>query len=179
MVARHVCPLKIRGNMKEEKSLVAAAQQRFSDMDTDALSEMWANEGRTDWAEQALRLELINRGVSELELDTMAQRRADIAANAPPSTRDTIWNYGVVGRMIAVGTVLLWLLGVHAAGGTGVIAAVGSIVILGLYVHLLKQRVAEQKRHPSTSSALFAMSWQLGEAWFILALAIIISIFSL
>lgn len=165
--------------MKDENSLVAAAQQRFSDIDTNALSEMWANEGRTDWAERALRLELVNRGVSEVELDTVAQRRADIAANAPPSARDTIWNYGVVGRMIAVGAVLLWVFAAYTAGGSGAIAAVGSIVILGLYVYVLMQRVAEQKKHLSTSSALFAMNWQLGEAWLFFALAIITSAFAL
>jgi hypothetical protein len=161
--------------MKDEAGLAAAAQQRFSEMDTDALNEMWANEGRADWAERALRLELLSRGVSELELDSVAQRRVDIAANAPPAARDTIWGYGVVGRMMTMASILLWVFAVHALGGAGIITAAGSIAILSLYIYILTRRVAAQKKHPATASALFAMNWQLVEAWCILVLAVILS----
>lgn len=58
---------------------IAGARRHFSELDTDVLREMWSAEGRMDWAEAALREELLGRGVSSDELNDIAARRAQIA----------------------------------------------------------------------------------------------------
>ena len=138
---------------------------------------MWAADGRTEWAETALRSELLERGAHIHELDAVALRRADIAASAPPSARDTLWNYGVVGRGLTLAGVLLWVLVVHAFHGSGALAVSGALVVLGTYVYVLTRRTAAQKKHPLSASASFIVHWQLGEAWLILVGTVIAAVF--
>lgn len=163
--------------MTDGQDLTASARQRFSDVDTVALKEMWGVDSRTDWAETALRFELLDRGVSEQELDAIAARREEIAADAPPSARATLWNYGVVGRGLTLASVLAWVFIVHAADGSSRFAIVGALVLLGVYVYILTRRIAAQSKHPLIASARFAMNWQLGEAWLILIFTAIAAIF--
>jgi len=163
--------------MTDSASLIAAARQRFSDIDSDALKEMWATDGRTEWAETALRLELLERGAHTGELDAIALRRADIAASTPPSAQDTLWKYGVVGRGLTLAGVVLWVLVVHTFHGSGALAVAGALVVLGIYVYVLTRRTAAQKKHPLAASASFVIHWQLGEAWLILIGTIIAAAF--
>lgn len=156
-----------------------AARKRLSDISTDTLKEMWAADGRTEWAEEALRLELIERGANTLELETIATRRSEIAANAPPSARGTLWNYGVVGRLLTLAGAILWLLVAHAAHAPSAAIAAGVVAILGIYVHMLTQRTISHRRHPAAGVTSFVMLWQLGEAWLIFLIAIIVTGFTL
>jgi hypothetical protein len=115
--------------------------------------------------------------VHEQELNAIAERRAEIVANAPPSARATLWNYGVVGRGLTLASVLAWIFIVHTVNGPSAIAVSGALMILGIYVYILTRRTAAQSKHPMTASARFAMSWQLGEAWLILIVTVITAIF--
>jgi hypothetical protein len=58
--------------MTDNASLIAAARKRFSHIDSDVLKEMWSADGRREWAETALRLELLERGTHAQELDAVA-----------------------------------------------------------------------------------------------------------
>jgi len=164
--------------MTDGAALVAASRRRLSDVDTDALNKMWESDGRTEWAETALREELLERGAHIVDLDFIAKRRAQIAANAPPLVRDTLWFYGVVGRLVTVVTVLLWVSIVHAVHGPGSVLAIGIVVVLGIYVQVLTRRTISQRNHPLSTSASFVMYWQLGEAWVFLIGTIIATAFT-
>jgi len=154
--------------MMDSSSQIAGARQRFSELETDVLREMWSAEGRTEWAETALRDELLERGASAVELEDVAARRAQIAANAPPSARDTLWKYGVVGRGATMFGIFLWCLFANAFNGSGKLAIVGAVAILGTYVYVLTRRTAAQSQHEVRASASFAIQWQLCEAWLFL-----------
>jgi hypothetical protein len=163
--------------MTDNASLIAAARKRFSHIDSDVLKEMWSADGRREWAETALRLELLERGTHAQELDAVALRRADIAVSAPPSAKDTLWKYGVVGRGLTLAGVVLWVLVVHTLHGSGALAVSGALVVLGIYVYVLTRRTAAQRNHPLTAWASFVIHWQLGEAWLILIGTVIAAIF--
>lgn len=154
--------------MTDSNGQIAGARQRFSELETDALREMWSAEGRTEWAETALREELLERGASVDELEDVAARRAQIAANAPPSARDTLWKYGVVGRGLTMFGIVLWCVIAKALNGSGNLAIAGAVAILGVYVYVLTHRTIAQNKHEVRASASFAIQWQLGEAWLFL-----------
>lgn len=154
--------------MMDSTSQIAVARQRFSELETDVLREMWSTEGRTDWAETALREELLERGASADELEDVAARRAQIAANAPPSARDTLWKYGVVGRGATMIGIILWCVLAKVLNDSGKLAIVGAVAILGTYVYVLTRRTTAQNRHEVRASASFAIKWQLCEAWLFL-----------
>lgn len=65
--------------MTDDNRQIADARRHFSKLDTGVLAEMWSAEGRMDWAEAALREELLGRGVSADELNDVAARRAQVA----------------------------------------------------------------------------------------------------
>lgn len=163
--------------MADSANMIAAARKRLSDIDTETLKDMWSSDGRTEWAEEAMRLELIERGANEQELDAITMRRPEIAANAPPSARGTLWNYGVVGQIITLVCVILWLIIVHAAHGSGSLAVSGVVAVLGGYVYVLTHRTVAQRRHPLSGAAYFVMYWQLGEARLFLIGMIIAAVF--
>lgn len=164
--------------MTDSTDIVVAARKRLSGIDTDLLKEMWATDGRTEWAEEALRLELIERGANAHELDIITTRRSEIAANAPPSVRGTLWNYGVVGRLLTFASVILWLLVAHLVQAISAVVVTGIVAILGIYVYVLTHRTISHRRHPVAGVASFAMLWQLGEAWVILLVAITVAGFT-
>ncbi|MGF6495296.1 hypothetical protein ABIE56_003495 [Luteibacter sp. 621] len=99
--------------MTNEADLVAGVRRRFAETDTDVLRAMWGSEDRTDWAEAALRDELIARGDSPEVLDAIAARREEIAANAPPDAKELRWEYGIQGRLLTMAAVFLWCFLVH------------------------------------------------------------------
>jgi hypothetical protein len=163
--------------MTESADAVAAARKRLSDIDTDTLKDMWSGDGRTEWAEGALRLELIERGVDAQELDAISIRRPEIAANAPPSVRGVLWNYGFVGRILTMAGVVLWLLIARAVHGSSTLKVSGVVAVLGIYVDALTRRTIAQSGHRVKFSASLLMYWQVIEAWLFLAGAIITAVF--
>jgi hypothetical protein len=156
--------------MTEQETLAAeaAARRRFSEISTEALAQMWTTDGRAAWAEAALRDELLGRGYSVQELDDVASRRESIALNAPPSVRDTLWKFGLVGRVAAVVAVSLWTLIAHATHCPGPITFLGALAVVGAYVYILTRRTSAHAGQDMQVAASFAMQWQLGEAWLIL-----------
>jgi Flp pilus assembly protein TadB len=164
--------------MTDSANSVVAARKRLSDIDTETLKDMWSADGRTEWAEEALRLELIERGANVQELDAVMMRRSEIAASAPPSARGTLWNYGVVGRILTMAGALLWFVMVHALHGPAALTASGVVAVLGIYVYVLSRRTIAQGRHPLSGATSFVMYWQLGEAWLFLVVAVIVAIFT-
>lgn len=165
--------------MTDSTDMVVAARKRLSDIDTDMLREMWATDGRTEWAEEALRLELIERGANAHELDIITTQRSAIAANAPPSVRGTLWNYGVVGRLLTFAGVILWLLVAGFVHASSAVVMTGVAVILGIYVYVLTRRTISHRRHIIAGAASFAMIWQLSEAWLILLVTVVAAGFTL
>lgn len=163
--------------MTDDTKMVVTARKRLSDIDTDTLKEMWSAEGRTEWAEEALRLELIERGANTHQLDAVAARRAEISANAPPSVRGTLWNYGVVGRLLTFASAILWLLVAQSLHTSSAWVITGIVAIIGIYVYVLTSRTISHRRHAIAGAASFAMYWQLGEAWLILLIAVISACF--
>ncbi|HEV7776710.1 MAG TPA: hypothetical protein VGO76_07590 [Luteibacter sp.] len=143
------------------------ARRRFAETDTGVLREMWSADGRMDWAELALRGELMNRGIGAGELDAIAARRAEIARDAPPSVRDTLWLYGLVGRVATLCVSVLAFLLLRAIGGAGM-GLLGVVIVLSAYVFVLLRRTQLQQKHPAGNAATFAMAWQVGEACLIL-----------
>ena len=143
-------------------------RERYSELESDVLRQMWAAEERMPWAEEILRAELIGRGVPADELDAVAVRRSEIARDAPPSMRDTLFGFGVMGRAgaaflaVVAGNLLGSLLGKRAA-------IVGVLVVAVAYAVILVIRVRRQSRHPSGALAGAAMVWQCTEACLIAA----------
>jgi len=147
-------------------------RERFSGLNTQTLRDMWAAEARTEWAENILREELLERGVSKEELDDIATRREEIAKNAPPSARDTLWKFGFVGRMAAlaaavVAYVLFKLLFGSRAG------TYAMTVVFAIYTVILVRRVSSQLQVNVSGRATFAMIWQCVEA-VVISLAFIV-----
>lgn len=163
----------------DSASRIVSARRRLSDIDTYTLREMWASDGRAEWAEEALRLELIERGATTNELAAIAAHRSEIAANPPPSTRGTLWNYGVVGRILTIAAIVVWLLILHAVDGPSMLGFAGAIVILGTYVYVLTRRTIAQGKHPAMWAASLLMYWQLIEAWLFLIGTTIAAAFTL
>lgn len=169
----------VRGNEMDSASTIVTARLRLTDIDTYTLREMWSADGRTEWAEEALRLELIERGATTHELDSIATRRSEIAANAPPSTRGTLWNYGFVGRILTMAAIVVWVLIVHAMRGTSAWGFAGAIAVLGFYVYVLTRRTIAQGKHPVGWAAALLMYWQIIEAWLFLIGTVVAGLFTL
>lgn len=159
--------------MSSESMLLEGARRRFAETDTAVLRELWSTDGRTDWAEAALRDELIERGERPEALDLIAGRRADIAANAPPSSRELVWNYGVAARIGTMAAVIAWCLLERALIGSTILAWLGSTAIVGAYAYLLTRRTAAQARHPGADAVRFWAASQLILAWFVVAICVI------
>lgn len=158
---------------------IDALRERYSELSTDALREMWSDESRVDWAEAELRRELLERGVSLAELDEIAGRRVEIALAQPPKVRDTVVAYGILGRAGAlfisagVGGVTSALLGHRAA----MLAVLG---VIGAYVGILYRRVFWQFRGPVGGWGGTLMVWQCVEAGiiFVVALMVVVTSFA-
>lgn len=159
--------------MPSERALLENARRRFAETDTQVLRELWSTDGRTDWAEAALRDELIERGERSESLDLIAGRRADIAANAPPSSRELVWNYGVAARIGIMAAVVAWCLLEGALVGSTILAWLGSTAIVGTYAYLLTRRTAAQARYPGGTAFRFWSAWQLIFAWFVVAIGVL------
>lgn len=151
------------------------AYKRFMDMDLSALQELWAKGGRTDWAEAALRDALIDQGVLAEDLDAVVSRRDDIAADSPPKVRETLWNYGFVGRLttlvggIAIGRLIYMLLGYGAM-------VISVTLVLGSYIAVLYRRQHLHRGQPMSKAARFWINWQYVESIIITVLVIFILI---
>ena len=155
-------------------SQIEALRARFSDLDTETLREMWATEARVEWAEKVLREELLARGVSSAELDNVASRREDIAKSAPPSTRDTLWKYGVVGRGAALFAAMAAFFLFRSLAGTHA-GMYAMAVVFAVYVVVLIRRVLFQSRFRTSGGATSAMVWQCFEAVLILVAFVVIA----
>lgn len=164
--------------MTNEADLVAGVRRRFAETDTDVLRAMWGSEDRTDWAEAALRDELIARGDSPEVLDAIAARREEIAANAPPDAKELRWEYGIQGRLLTMAAVFLWCFLVHVTVRWPPLAWAGSTAIIAVYAYLLTKRTARQAAHPSNGVTRFAWGWQLFWTWAFVAFAAIGMLFS-
>jgi hypothetical protein len=144
-----------------------ALRASFSDLSTATLRDLWATEARAEWAESILREELLARDVSRAELDDVAARREEIAKNVPPSARDTLWKFGVVGRMAAlVSTGIAFGLFDSLFGKR--VGAYAMAAVFAVYVTILIRRVFFQSKFRISGGATFAMIWQSGEAVLIL-----------
>lgn len=145
-----------------------AAFRRYTDMSVDALRELWAKEERTDWAEAALHDALIERGVSSDELDAIVSRRAELAESSPPSTRDTIWKYGFIGRLVAFGCAVAAGAILNRLFGTTASTLGASLVFLA-YVLLLGSRVSMHRGQNMRAGVRVWMYWQYIEAIIIMS----------
>jgi hypothetical protein len=151
--------------MSPEGTLIEGARRRFAETDTEVLRELWSTDGRTDWAEAALRDELIERGERPEALDLIAARRAEIATNAPPSSRELIWNYGVAGRIMTMAAVFAWCVIERALVGSTILAWLGSTAIMGVYAYVLTLRTSAQSQYSTGGTTRFVGGWQLLLAW--------------
>lgn len=156
--------------MSPESTLLENARRRFAETDTEVLRELWSTDGRTEWAETALRDELIERGEHAESLDDIALRRTYIAANAPPSQRELVWNYGVAARVGIIAAVFAWCLVERALIGSTILAWLGSTAIVGTYAYLLTRRTAAQASYPGGGAFRFWSAWQLVLAWSFVAI---------
>lgn len=120
-----------------------------------------------------MRDELIERGERPEALDLIAGRRADIAANAPPSSRELVWNYGVAARIGVMAAVIAWCLLERALIGSTILAWLGSTAIVGTYAYLLTRRTAAQARHPGADAVRFWAASQLILACVVVAICVI------
>ena len=65
-------------SMTDTISLDEAVRQRFADIDSRGLRELWANDGRAVWVAARLRDGLIKDGVPSAELYAVAMSRTEI-----------------------------------------------------------------------------------------------------
>ncbi|UPG88571.1 hypothetical protein L2Y96_14205 [Luteibacter aegosomaticola] len=68
----------------------AGARARYAAMDTDALERIWVGEERVDWAEAALREELVSRDIDPEALTARAAMRAQAAQPEWVSPADSL-----------------------------------------------------------------------------------------
>lgn len=163
-------------NAMTHMSNETALRERYSVMETEALSTLWRDEERMPWAEAILREELVARGVPAAQLDDIASRREQIARDAPPKLRDTLFGWGVIGRAM---TLFVAMAAAQIAGrlfGTrGAIAA--AFLVFAVYTTALVVRVSQQMKQPSGVLGGFAMTWQCIEAVFITAALGVVGLF--
>lgn len=152
-----------------------ALRQKYSDLTTETLRELWANGSRADWAEMVLRDELIARGIAPSELEQIAKRREEIASSAPPSVRDTIWKFGFVGRMVAIASTFIAFILFNSLFGKRV-AAYAMVFVFAIYVVILVRRVFFQSQFRIPGGATFAMIWQSAEAVLILLALVVLAV---
>ncbi len=144
-----------------------ALRAHYSDLNTETLLDLWSNEARTDWAEEVLRAELENRGVSRSELDAVSARRDEIGKNMPPAARDTLAFFGFAGRILAIGGAVFAFVIVNAIFGmkAGMFAA--AAVFAG-YFCVLVRRVSYQMKFRVSGWTSFVMVWMCIEVFLIL-----------
>jgi len=151
---------------------VEVLRNRYAELNTDALLDLWLTEDRLPWAESVLREELASRGISETELEVGISRRADPDRSRPPQVRDTIGLYGVLGRAgaifvaVCIGNLVGSLLGAKAA-------FIAVTIVAAIYVAILYRRVHMQFKSPAGGWGGVFMVWQCIEAGLIL-LALIV-----
>jgi hypothetical protein len=138
---------------------LSVLRQRFAELDTEALWAQWRVEARVAEAEAALRQALIERGAQEAALDEIAARRAQIARDTPPSERDTLLVYGILGRFVA----LFLAIGVGNVVGNvlGRTPAVLAVTSIGLaYLVIMGRRALLQFRHGTSGLGGLVLAYQ-------------------
>jgi hypothetical protein len=144
-------------------------RRRFADMSTEALVELWKEDGRTDWAEQVLREELLSRGVDDGDLDAGLVQRERLAADPLPKMRDSIWKYAIVGRLFAYGGAIVAAIAGISIGP--VICVLAAASVLGFYCYILVQRY-ELQRKQSGNAAVWVLLCG-GEAFAVLMVLLV------
>ena len=155
-----------------DEARVTHLRDAYADLSTDTLREMWASEARADWAENLLGETLALRGISRAELEAIAARREEITRDTPPLERDTIWKYGVVGRMAAFGGAFLGFGLLNAAFGPRV-GVCAFVVAFALYAFVLIRRAFRQSKFRVAGATTFAMIWQCFEAVILLLFSLV------
>lgn len=124
-------------------------KEKFGEMSTASLMLQWEKEDRLDWAERILQTELLSRGITQSELDGIVSRREEFHQSRAPSERETIVEFGIIGRFVAllvataVGTLLSNTLGSKAA-------ALGIVAVAITYMVVFGSRITLQLKNPTS-----------------------------
>ena len=151
---------------------------RFRDLDTAVLLALWHRDERVPQAETALRDELRERGVAEDELAAIVGRRAGLAAERAMSERETLGEFGLLGRFVSlvlslgIGQAVQRLVGTRA--GLGVAG-----LILAIYVVVLFRRVLRHLRRGASGRATFGMVLMMAEGALLGLLALALAWFAI
>lgn len=99
-----------------------SVRAHYDSLETDVLLDHWRRGGQLDWAEQLLRSELVARGITEAELDGMADERQAHAVER--QQHQEMFDFGIWGPFVAVllclmlGTFMRAVFGFRAAAET-------------------------------------------------------------
>ncbi len=150
----------------------SAVKEKFAAMSTESLVLLWQKDDRMAWAEDILQSELLSRGLNQSELDSIVSRREEIYKSRAPSERETILEYGILGRFSAlvsavlVGTILGNTLG-------PAVAVLGVVSIAITYIVLFGRRVATQLNSPTSGLGVVFLIYQCIELAFIAIVCVI------
>jgi hypothetical protein len=139
-----------------------ALKEKLSAMSTEDLVSLWQNDDRMPWAEQLLQSVLIDRGLNLAELGVIVSRRSEIFNSRMPSERETILEYGILGRFTAFAFALM--LGTLLGNLFGLRVAALAIVIIAIsYFVVFSRRVLMHLKHPTGGLAAAYMIYQCVE----------------
>ncbi len=152
-----------------------AVKEKFSAMSTEALMSLWEKDDRMAWAEEILRSELDTRGIAQSQLDEIVSRRAEIFKTRAPSERETILEYGLLGRFAAVVTAMLLSTLLGSIFGP-VVAVLGAIAVAIAYIIFFGQRVLLQLNSPTSGLGSIYLIYQCLELA-VIGIACVIALF--
>jgi hypothetical protein len=150
----------------------STVKEKFAAMSTESLILLWEKDDRMAWAEDILHTELISRGINQSDLDSIVSRREEIYKSRAPSERETIIEYGILGRFVAL--VCAMMLGTLLSNTLGPKVAVLAVVSIAIaYIVVFSRRVALQLKNPTSGLGSVFMIYQCLELAFIGIVSII------
>lgn len=134
-----------------------SARERFRELDTEALINLWSRDGRESWAEELLKWELLSRGISKEDLEAYAFRRREVAQLEKSLQDKEDMGSTMAPGILFVGTVLSIAANIGIGETAAIIAAITSgiayeFVMIRYLIHLLSIN-----RNPINFSTLIAI----------------------
>lgn len=113
---------------------IQALRERYRSLDTDALKALWCRDERMPWAEQVLRRELLERGVTGEEIDELVFLRPAIErATAVRIGHEEFSVFGPIGALM-IGIALAAIANAVSGWRAAVIVAMGVAIVFAYFM---------------------------------------------
>ena len=121
-----------------------SARERFRELDTEALINLWSRDGRESWAKELLKWELLSRGISKEDLEAYAFRRREVAQLEKSLQDKEEMGSTMAPGILFVGTVLSIAANIGIGEAAAILVAIASgiafeFVMIRYLIHLLSR----------------------------------------